>query len=185
MITTLVAASSGARLLLPAAERARLPWPLVVVGDGAARAQMEADARRLGRDVRLLGWLARDEALAWLGHASVLVFPSYGPESLSRVLLEAGALGVPTAAMNTGGTPDIVRHGITGLLSRNLEELGRHVATLVTDRALADRLGRAAREHVDGTFATPRVVERIERLYQELCATSHLAPFDLARIRHG
>ena len=36
----------------------------------------------------------RDEVLAWLRHAELLVFPSHGPESLSRVLLEASALGV-------------------------------------------------------------------------------------------
>ena len=57
------------------------------------------------------------QAIAWLAHASLLIFPSRGPESLSRVLLEASALGVPIAAMDTGGTPDIVKHGETGLLS--------------------------------------------------------------------
>ena len=41
-------------------------------------------------------------------HAALLAFPSYGPESLSRVLIEAAALGVPIAAMDTGGTRDIL-----------------------------------------------------------------------------
>ena len=160
--------NKGAAFLLPAVERARLPWPLVVVGDGALRTQMEAEARRLGRDVRFTGWLARDEALAWLAHASVLVFPSYGPESLSRVLLESAALGVPMAAMNTGGTIDIVRHEQTGLLSSTPDELGDHVARLVADRALGARLADEARTDVEQHFEAASVVARVEALYAEL-----------------
>jgi glycosyltransferase involved in cell wall biosynthesis len=129
---------------------------------------METSARRLGRDVRFTGWLGRDEALTWLAHASVLVFPSYGPESLSRVLLESAALGVPMAAMNTGGTIDIVRHEQTGLLSSSPDELGDHVARLVGDRGLAARLADHARAHVERHFEAASVVARIEALYAAL-----------------
>jgi glycosyltransferase involved in cell wall biosynthesis len=160
--------NKGVEFLLPALERAGLSWPLVVVGDGRQRAALEADARRLNRDARFLGWLDRPRAMAWLAHASLLVFPSYGPESLSRVLLEAAAVGVPVAAMKTGGTGDIIEHGVSGLLSGTPDELGDHVARLASDRALADALARRAREHVDAHFDTPRVVERFEALYRDL-----------------
>jgi spore coat protein SA len=106
--------------------------------------------------------------MAWLAHAALLVFPSYGPESLSRVLLEAAAIGVPIAAMKTGGTGDIIEHDVSGLLSATPEELGDHVARLASDRALAGGLARRAREHVDAHFDTARVVGRIEALYREL-----------------
>ncbi len=162
--------NKGAAFLLPAVEHARLPWPLVVVGDGALRGPMEAAARRLGRDVRFTGWLGRDEALAWLAHASLLVFPSYGPESLSRVLLESCALGVPVAAMATGGTPDIIEHGVTGLLSATPDELGDHVGRLVNDRTLADRLAAHARAFVGQTFDASSVAARTEALYANLLA---------------
>ena len=160
--------NKGADFLLPAVDRAGLAWPLVIVGDGARRAALEADARRTNRDVRFQGWLERSAALAWLAHASLLVFPSYGPESLSRVLLEAAAIGVPIAAMNTGGTGDILAHNVTGLLSATPTELGDHVARLVADRPLADSLAARAREHVEVHFDAPRVVGRIETLYEEL-----------------
>jgi glycosyltransferase involved in cell wall biosynthesis len=162
--------NKGADALVAAVERARLPWPLVVVGDGARRAALEAAAQAAGRDVRVAGWQPRDTALAWLSGASVLVFPSYGPESLSRVLLEAAALGVPIAAMDTGGTGDIVRHEVTGLLSATPEALGDDVARLVADRPLAARLAAAARAHVEAHFDAPSVVARIEALYTELRA---------------
>jgi len=160
--------NKGVDFLLPALERAALSWPLVVVGDGRRRASLEAEARRRSRDVRFLGWLDRPRVMAWLAHASLLVFPSYGPESLGRVLLEAAAIGVPIAAMRTGGTGDIIEHDVSGLLSATPDELGDHVARLVSDRALAEGLARRAREHVEAHFDTARVVGRFEVLYRDL-----------------
>jgi glycosyltransferase involved in cell wall biosynthesis len=163
-----LAPNKGVTRLFPAIARARLGWPLVIVGDGPDRREVERLAAASGRDVRLTGWLPREDALAWLRHASLLVFPSHGPESLSRVLLEAAALGVPIAAMNTGGTGDIVQHEVTGLLSRTAEALGDDVSRLVVDGALRERLSSAARSNVERTFDSAAVVGRIETLYQQL-----------------
>ena len=156
--------NKGVRKLLPAADRGRLAWPLVVVGDGTERSAMEDEARRSGRDVRFTGWLPRDEVLGWLRHAALMIFPSAGPESLSRVLLEASALGVPIAAMDTGGTKDIVVNEESGLLSADADELGADIARLQTDEALRRRLGRNARLRVEQTFSSGVVIERMERL---------------------
>jgi glycogen synthase len=106
--------------------------------------------------------------VAWLAHASLLIFPSRGPESLSRVLIEASALGVPIAAMNTGGTPDIIEHEVTGLLASTPEALADGVRRLRGDEELRSRLGSAARQHAERAFDAPAVVERVERLYHEL-----------------
>lgn len=163
-----LAPNKGVMKLVAAIERADLRWPLVVVGDGPERGTLERQFRFRGRDVRFTGWLPRAEALRWLGHASVLVFPSHGPESLSRVLLEACVLGVPIAAMETGGTRDIVVPAATGLLSANADALGADVARLVADRGLASTLAAAARAHVERTFSAASVVGRVEALYREV-----------------
>jgi glycosyltransferase involved in cell wall biosynthesis len=160
--------NKGVSKLLQAIERANLDWPLVVVGDGSERGALEAAARRSGRDVRFAGWLPRDEVLGWMRHAALLVFPSHGPESLSRVLLEASVLGVPIAAMDTGGTKDIIIHEETGLLARTAEELGDAVARLRHDDGLRGRLGEAARRRVERTFDSTVVIRQIEDLYGEL-----------------
>ncbi|MDO8836467.1 MAG: glycosyltransferase family 4 protein, partial [Vicinamibacterales bacterium] len=160
--------NKGVQFLLPAVERAGLPWPLMVIGDGAQRPHLEAEARRIGRDVRFTGWMARGKALACLAHASLLIFPSYGPESLSRVLLEAAALNVPITAMDTGGTSDVVKHEQTGLLASTPDELADNIRRLVTNRTTGATLAAEARLLVERTFASPHVAERIERLYVEL-----------------
>jgi glycogen(starch) synthase len=109
-----------------------------------------------------------EQTAAWLAHASLLIFPSRGPESLSRVLIEASALGVPIAAMNTGGTPDIITHEVTGLLSSTPEALAADVRRLRDDEPLRRRLGDAARRHAERGFDAPAVVERVERIYRDL-----------------
>ena len=154
--------------MLHATAIARLDIPLVIVGDGSERSRLEKEAGEAGHAVRFTGWLPRTDVLAWMRHAALLVFPSYGPESLSRVLLEAAALGRPIAAMETGGTGDIVIHEQTGLLSRSTEELGRHVAALRANAELRQRLGDAACQHVRRTFDAPVVVEQVEALYERL-----------------
>ena len=167
-----LAPNKGTSHLVDIAERAGLQWPLAIVGDGPDRPLLEEAARCSSRDVRLAGWADRQQAIAWLAHASVLVFPSRGPESLSRVLLEASALGVPIAAMNTGGTPDIVRHGETGLLSMSPAELARDVRRLVDDEDLRHKLGAAAMQWVERTFEGKSVVKRVEALYLDVAALS-------------
>ena len=162
--------NKGAGHLIRVARSAPLAWPLVVVGDGRLRASLDSEAASGGVDLRIQGWLPRDQVLGWMRHASLLVFPSHGPESLSRVLLEAAALGVPIAAMDTGGTRDIVIHEHTGLLSGTAQELARDVARLAADGELAARLGTNARLHVERTFDAPAVIARVEQLYTDVIA---------------
>jgi glycosyltransferase involved in cell wall biosynthesis len=163
-----LAPNKGTSHLVSVVERAGLDWPLVIAGDGPDRSTIEAAAAASARDVRLIGWIDRGATAAWLAHASMLVFPSRGPESLSRVLIEASALGVPIAAMNTGGTPDIVIDNVTGLLSTTPEELADDVKRLRADEALRATLGAAARQQVERRFDAAAVVARVEALYLAL-----------------
>lgn len=160
--------NKGVSQLLPVVAAAGLDLPLVVVGDGPERPGLEAAARTSHLDVRFAGWQPHGQVLAWMQHARALVFPSRWREPLSRVLLEASALGCPMAAQQTGGTADVVIDGETGLLARDAAELARQLARLGADGGLRARLGEAARRHVERTFDTSVVVERIEALYEEL-----------------
>jgi glycogen synthase len=163
-----LAPNKGTSHLVRVAERADLDWPLVIAGAGPERATIEDEARRSSRDIRMTGWVDQAAATAWLAHAALLVFTSRGPESLSRVLIEASALGVPIAAMNTGGTPDIVSDGETGLLSATPEQLADDVRRLRQDEPLRRRLGAAARARAHERFGAASTTDRVEQLYREL-----------------
>ena len=67
---------------------------VVMVGDGPERARLESKAHALGVNVRFVGKTTRDEAVAWIGAADMLLHASRA-EGLSTVIREAEALGVP------------------------------------------------------------------------------------------
>ena len=160
--------NKGVSKLLAAIAAAGDDVILVVAGDGTERPRLEAAARAARRDVRFLGWQPRAAVLGWMRHAALLLFPSHWPEPFGRVLVEAGAVGCPVAALETGGVGDIVIHDQTGLLAQDDDELGRHVARLWNDPALRARLAAAARRRVERTFDTPVVVAQVEALYERL-----------------
>lgn len=168
-----LAKNKGAHTLVDVAERARLEMPLVIIGDGPERGAIEQAAAAAGRDVRILGWRDRREVFQWLRHAELLMFPSVWPEPLSRVLIEASALSVPIAAINTGGTADIIVDEETGLLSTSVSGLAEDVARLASEASMGARLGRAAADRAAAHFDIPVVIGRMEALYQELVAAAH------------
>lgn len=163
-----LAPNKGANALIDVVQRARLTMPLIVIGDGPARASLVEFTARGSSKISILNWLDRDEVFRWMGHAALLIFPSSWPEPLSRVLLEASALSRPIAAMNTGGTADVVVDEVTGLLSASPEELARDVNRLASDTALRIRLGEAAGMRAEQLFDIPIVVNRMETLYADL-----------------
>jgi glycogen synthase len=163
-----LAPNKGTTHLVRVIERSGLDWPVIIAGDGPERDAIARQAARSSRDIRLVGWVDQPTATAWLAHASMLLFPSRGPESLSRVLIEASALGVPISAMNTGGTPDIVLDRHTGLLSLSFNDLAEDIRRLRDDADLRIRLSTAARAHAETRFDASVVLPRIEQLYRDL-----------------
>lgn len=159
--------NKGAQLLVAAVAAARTGLPLVVLGEGTLTQQIKFDAAR--HDVALVhrGWAHRVDVLGAMARARLLVFPSLWPEPLSRVLLEALALGTPVAAMNTGGTGEIIRDGESGLLARDAEALAEAVARLSTDAALRRRLAEGARGRALA-FCPAALLPRYEAVYRRL-----------------
>ncbi|HSN70042.1 MAG TPA: glycosyltransferase family 1 protein [Steroidobacteraceae bacterium] len=95
--------------------RLDLPGTKVVVGDGPARAELEIAHPR----VVFTGYRYGEELAAHVAAADVFVFPSR-TDTFGLVLLEAMACGVPVAAYPVTGPIDVVRDGVTGVLSEDL-----------------------------------------------------------------
>ncbi len=89
---------------------------LVVVGAGPDRARLEVLAAPLGDRVVFTGALERRETQRLIYAADGLALYS-GYEGLSHTLLESLQLGTPALASDIGGNPEVIRHGVNGLLS--------------------------------------------------------------------
>ncbi|MEI6634084.1 MAG: glycosyltransferase [Chlamydiota bacterium] len=142
---------------------------LVVVGDGASRAELECMAGELGiaARVRFLG--PRRDVAGILRACDSFVLHSLS-EGMPNALLEAMACGLPCAAANVGGVKDLVRDGENGLLVEpsNPEALAEALKAILDDGERAGRMGAAARETVERQCAANRIVIRYLELYRGL-----------------
>ncbi len=127
--------------------------------------------------------LPRRELIQLLTHASVFVCPSIY-EPLGIVNLEAMACATPVVATATGGIPEVVLDGVTGLLvpfdpvddpsrrprdpDRFAQDLAVRIDRLLDDPAEAARLGAAGRERAMAEFSWTKVAERVRALYSSL-----------------
>lgn len=73
----------------------------------------------------------------------VFVFPSC-TDPYGNVVWESAASGVPAVVMNAGGPPNIVRHGVTGLVSQSDGEFVDNALRLLRDPSCRLAMGRAA-----------------------------------------
>jgi len=159
--------NKGARRLVPAVAAARTGLPLVVLGEGSLAHALKFDAASAGVELVVRGWAHREDVLRAMARATVLVFPSLWAEPLSRVLLEALALGTPIAAMDTGGTREILEDGTSGLLVQDAARLGEAVARIAGDDALRARLRDGARARA-AAFAPAALIPRYLDVYRRL-----------------
>ena len=148
--------------------RAGMSLPVVIAGDGPWRDRIAREAAELGLDFRFYDWLDNDAVLRLMNKAVALLFPSAWQEPLSRVLLEGCAAGASIVALDTGGTADVVEHGVSGWLAHDQEEFAAGLRALAADSALNARLRRGARERAERKFAAPVVCAQVEELYRSL-----------------
>ncbi|WP_254151088.1 glycosyltransferase family 4 protein, partial [Candidatus Chloroploca mongolica] len=144
------------------------PFTLVIAGDGALRDRLTTELGTLGLQMQMLNWASHDEVLRLMKQSTLLLFPSTWGEPLSRVLLEASGMGTPILAMPTGGTQDIIHHGITGAIAATPRLFAQRMAELLLDPVARNRLGEGARAFAHTHFAYEAVLPRYERLYQAL-----------------
>ena len=101
--------------------------------------------------------------------AEMLVVPS-DAEPFGRVAIEAMALGKPVVGTRSGGLPEVVRDGETGLLvvPRFPESLGLSCLRILENPALARTLGEAGRKRVGTHFHIDRTAEETQTLYKNM-----------------
>jgi glycosyltransferase involved in cell wall biosynthesis len=148
----------------------RVPHVRVVfAGDGERDAELRLRARSYGPEVVFLGH--RNDLPELLAACDLVVLPSFS-EALPTVLIEAAAAGRPVVATRVGGTPDVVEHGVTGLLvpPGDPRALADAILSLLSDPAKAEAFGRAARILVHHRFSLDGHVDRTLELWSRIIA---------------
>lgn len=163
-------AMKGFEYLIQAAEKLRergLVFELLVAGDGARRVSLEQFGASHGFDgeIRFLGHVG--DMPGFYAGIDLFVLPSVSTEGLPLVLLEAMSAGRPVVVSRLAGTPEVVRHGIEGLLvpPGDVDGLVNAVFQLACDPQQRQRMGVMGRQRVEQAFCMERVANEIRQVY--------------------
>jgi len=162
----------GHRFLFQALPRILKEYPrlsLLVVGEGALRERLEVMTRRLDidRHVRFTGF--RDDIPRLMEAMDIVVLPSKN-EGFGYVLAEAMSRSKPVVASRISSIPEVVEEGLTGLLvpPGDVSALGDALLDLLRDPRKARRMGLAGRRRVERHFSLERMLDEVERLFEEV-----------------
>jgi glycosyltransferase involved in cell wall biosynthesis len=141
--------------------RGRIPLRLVLVGDGPLRESLAAEARDAGVAIDFPGVVDQRALPKAYAAADAFVLASF-TEGHPKVLLEAMSMGLPCVASDCDGNRSLVTPERTGLLfdPDRPADLAACLERVLTDRALADSLGHAARELVVAQYDLERRVRQ-------------------------
>jgi glycosyltransferase involved in cell wall biosynthesis len=117
----------------------------------------------------VLGGYQTEDYLDTLACMDLFVFLMAGSDGTARALREAMAMGKPVIVANRGMLPELVEHGISGLVVNDTpEELSQATLQLLHHPEMREALGRAAYQKAHQDFQLDRQVEAVEGFYQEM-----------------
>ncbi|MBO0680528.1 glycosyltransferase family 4 protein [Mycolicibacterium sp. S2-37] len=147
---------------------------LVIVGGGPHRAALQrlADGHDVAEHVRFTGGVPGDELPAHHAMADVFAMPcrtrgaGLDVEGLGIVYLEASATGVPVVAGRSGGAPETVRDGATGVVvdGTDVAAVAAEVGGLLRDRDRATAMGAEGRRWAVDNWQWPTRAARLSEL---------------------
>jgi len=144
-------------------------------GPAAYTASLQQLAKEYGIEdkVSFLGWVPRERMPELMARCHVLLLPTINQEPFARVALEAMASGLVVIGTLTGGTGELLQHGVTGLAFSpgDSHDLTRQIRRLLQEPDLRRQLATKGQQMVLERFSLERMVSEVERLLGEACTT--------------
>ena len=141
----------------------------LIVGDGPRKAELEKMVHEMGiaEYITFTGFV-RDITEIY-SFTDVAVLSSWS-EGLPQSLLQAMAAGVPVAATNVGGIPEVVVNDKTGMLVEpgDHEALGKAIVRILKNPDCSRRLAKEAQESVRQHHSMNHMIDETEKLYMDL-----------------
>jgi len=145
------------------------PAKLLLVGDGPERLKLEYLCRELKicDHVTMLGKIQNVADV--LNMSDLFILPSV-TESFGLAALEALACGVPVISSNTGGLPEVNKHGVSGFLSEvgDTNDMAKNALIILHDDETLSNYKKQAYEH-SLNFSIEKILPMYENLYEKVC----------------
>jgi glycosyltransferase involved in cell wall biosynthesis len=160
--------------LLEAFARVRGQAPgtrLLIVGSGPEEARLRAQARQLSLAEVCRFLPTTPNVAAELRGIDIFVHPSLS-EGLPNAVMEAMASGCAVIASRVGGCPELIEHGVDGLLVTpgDLDDLAMQLGALIDDPVARAKLAAAATERMRRDFSLEASARRLEQIYESYLA---------------
>ncbi|KAB1439057.1 glycosyltransferase family 4 protein [Pseudodesulfovibrio senegalensis] len=168
----------GLDIILRALARLRekgVDFRYTLLGDGALRDEIKAQVRDLGLQdvVDMPGTVTHDAVIERFRTADIFVLgcrqaADGDRDGIPNVVAESMAMGVPVAATNISGVPELVEHEQTGLLceSESVDDMEAAIERLLTDADLRARVIPAARAKVEAVFNNKELIRDLGEIYK-------------------
>lgn len=171
---------------MPAVARQVPDARLLIVGIGPYEQALRklADATGVADRVVFAGKASYAELPAYFRAGNVFAMPcrrrwfGFDVEALGAVFLQGASVGRPVIAGNSGGAPEAVKHGETGLVvdPTRPEPLADAITSLLLDPARADAMGKAGAEWVHREWTWEKMAGRLQSLLERVVANRRAAP---------
>jgi colanic acid/amylovoran biosynthesis glycosyltransferase len=173
-----LAQKKGCEYLLRAMSKVQIADPqakLVLIGEGPLRSDLDKLARGMSLNALFLGAQTPEIVREWMNRSSVFCVPSVTAENgdaegFGMVFAEAQAMALPVVSFNSGGIPEAVEHGVTGLLSaeKDWEGIAESIEFLLSNSDLWRRMSLAGFHRVRDHFDLRRQTPKLEELYRKV-----------------
>ena len=166
-----LAPHKGQKHLVAAAARVVRQLPdarFLIIGEGELREPLQKQIKDLGLDRHVVLTGFRPDVPGLMKSLDLFVMSSV-TEGLGSAILEAMACGCAVVGSRTGGIPEAVDDGVTGLLVPPRDEcaLGEAIARLLIDQSLRESMARAGRDLVAREFSVDRLVRGTAIVYEQ------------------
>jgi glycosyltransferase involved in cell wall biosynthesis len=145
---------------------------LVLVGDGPQEPMLRKQVEERGLKDRVIFAGRREDVQDWLRAFDVFVLPSTGNEGIPQALMQAMATGLPVVTTPVGAIPELVVHNESGFIVQpeNPASLAEGIAAVLSDPALAKRLGDAGRAIVERKHTKAAMLDAMEEVFRKALA---------------
>ncbi|GAC1637546.1 MAG: glycosyltransferase family 4 protein [Ktedonobacteraceae bacterium] len=174
----------GPHLAIEAAKKAGVPIVLAGTIDKHIEASVNYFDQMIkpridNQQVKYIGSVNMAQKVDLLSRARGLLNPIQWEEPFGMVMIEAMAVGCPVIAFNRGAAPEILAHGKSGFLARDVDEMVQYISRI-------NELDRTAvRAHVEHNFTARVMAEKYVKVYKKVIASSlkestvNLYPYDV------
>jgi glycosyltransferase involved in cell wall biosynthesis len=142
--------------------------PLMVIGGGPERAELEKEARDIGLNITFRGQLAREQTFEAIRNARFLVVPSEWYETFGVIIVEAFACGIPVICCRLGAMQELVDDGRTGLhfTPGSAEDLAEKVDWALNNPVRMRSFGKEARQEYEKKYTAEKNYPILMDIYQ-------------------